>query len=230
MDPESTPPNDASEQGGNAGDDGARGGASSDADAFAAERTALEAKARDQQSRADKAQAELDRLKAQIAEQQAPAPTDNPEPAPVIDLAQVRREALAGSLTAQEMAATVPTLKDAFPEADPAIYQRLVEFESVESLRAAVEASHSKRKADADALREKVEAEVRQDFAEKYGIEAELRAPEPDAKPGDGEPTLEQLNAMSIPELQALEAKSPGITRRISGVPERGGWGGGWSG
>ena len=228
---ESNPPTDASEgnQGGagapDAGSagDGAQGGASSTADAFAAERAALEARARDQQSRADKAEADRQRLEARIAELEKPAPTENSEAAP-LTAEQIRRETFA----AQQIVMAAPTLKDEFTEADPAIFgERLVEFESVEALRAAAEASHSKRKAEADALREKVEAEVRKEFAEKHGIELELGPPEPTDSTPTGDPTLDQLNKMSQDELDALEKARPGVISRVSGAPA---WGGGWNG
>ena len=227
MDPETTPPTDSSAGNqppadagdagsGNAGD---QGGASSTAEQFAAERSALQSEARRYQSEADKAKADRDRLQAQLDALENPAPTD--EPTPGLTLEQVR----AASFAAQRIIAAEASLREQYPSADASIYDRIDQFESVEALSAAVEASHSRKESEAKALRDKIEDEVRREFAEKHGIE--LGPPEPVDSTPTGDPTVEQLGRMTQPELDALEKARPGLIAKVMGLPDMGT---GWSG
>jgi len=119
-------------------------------------------------------------------------------------------------------------LREEFPEADKTIFSRIEDFDSVEALRAAVETSHLKAKSEKDKMREEVTAEVLKDVGDKYGLELTPADP-PSGETGSGDPTVEQLNAMSQVQLDALEAKNPGIIARVTGLDqfEGGGWSGG---
>ena len=131
--------------------------------------------------------------------------------------------------TANQLLRAETPLKTEFPLADTAIFDRIDEFDSVEALRARVEASHLKNKKYEDEVREKVTAEVLADVQEKHGIE--LTPKEPGEPAVSGDPTVEELSAMSQVQLDALEAKSPGIVARVTGLDqyEGGGWSGGGS-
>lgn len=169
------------------------------------------ARARSFQAAADKANAELAALRAS-----APKPADGTGGGTGaadggLDLQSLRNSLLGDVMGATRIAQAVPTLQQQFPKADPAIYDRLADFGSVDALRVAIEDSH-RRVSDILASDLKAqEDKLRAEFASKIGAGGGAAG----GVVPDGEPTLEQLNAMSTSELHALEQKTPGITRRI---------------
>lgn len=183
------------------GNEGSGGGSQTDAGALAAERDAAVQRARDEQARADRLQAEL-----AAREPAKPAATATPAPLTMEGLTAElnRRDEIAGASAA---------LRTEFPDADPSVFTATA-YANAEQLRAAVEDSDRATKASKQALRAEVDAEVRARYAEQYGPLNETTPP--DAGGGTtGDPTPEQLRGMSLDEMDALEAKSPGAINRI---------------
>lgn len=184
-------------------------GGSSTADSFAAEREQLETRARGFQStadrekqRADAAEAELTKLRggAEGAEADAPQP---------LTLEQMRAE----MRRMGEVQNAVPGLREQFKNADPAILARADSFDTVEALGEALKASHEAATSVIDAAVAEREAALRAQYVEKYG---ELPAPPSSDGTTAGEVTLEQLNRMSMAEMDQLEQDHPGIIERIN--------------
>jgi hypothetical protein len=201
------------------GNSGAEGGATSTADSFAAERERLTAQARAHQARADKAEQDRKDLEARLAKlEKNESESSDPPKAPTLE--EVQQAARSASLTANALLRAEAPLLTEFPDADKGIFDRLDQFDSVEALRAAVETSHLKTKSQKDAMREEITAEVLKDVQEKHGIE--LTPKDPATPVSSGDPTIEELNAMSQVQLDALEAKNPGITARVTGLDSLG--------
>lgn len=188
-------------------DGGAGGTGSSDSSEKLRE---AEARARSFQSEADKARKQIAELEARLkgkdeSGDETPAPTGLTEE-------QVRQVMRREAARTRELADAVETAKAEYPNADPST---LVadKYESAEEMLEAVKASHETLTAHIDARVKAEEERVRKLYAEKYG---ELPAP-PDPKQGDGggDPTLAQLSAMSIPQLEELERRSPGVIERV---------------
>lgn len=107
------------------------------------------------------------------------------------------------------------TVKSEFPHADPSLFEpeRMSQFSSPEAFRQAVADSHQRMAAILEAGWKEREERLRAELAEKYGDaggDAGGGAP-----PAGGDPTPAQLMAMSDADLDALEAKNPGIVERI---------------
>ena len=191
------------------GNSGDSGGTTSAADSFAEERERLTAQARSFQARADKAEQDRKDLEAQL---KAKDNDDSGSQPATLSPEQIRQEVF----TANQLLRAEAPLREEFPLADSGIFDRIDSFDSVEALRAAAEASHLKTKKVEDEMREKVTQEVMTDVQTRFGIE--LTPAEPATPVTQGDPTLEELNAMSQVQLDALEAKSPGLIARVAGL------------
>lgn len=194
--------------------DGDAGGTQT-ADSFAAEREKLEARARSFQGEADRAkqraeqaEAELKKLKDGASGGETPAALTAGEIA-----AQVRQEMRREAARSRELSAAAETAKSEYPDADSDILARVDEYDTAEEFLAAARASHESIGSHVDARLKAREEELRKRYAETYG---EL-PPLPDENTGSptGDPTLAQLNAMSITELDALEQADPGVIERV---------------
>jgi len=164
-----------------------------------------EARARSWQSRADKAERERDQLKAQL---DARATSTEPSQPATAGLSAADLHAALQVYSAAE------SVKSDFPEADSGLFSDLSQYGSVEALRAAAQRSHESRKAQKDAMRAEIEADIRSKYAEQYG---ELREEQP---PSGGEtptglPTIAQIRAMSLSEQTEFEKANPGVIRRV---------------
>lgn len=188
------------------------GGTENVADSFAAERERLEARARAEQGRADQNAAKVADLERRLAELESGAGAGQAEgeasPAtdPAVEALRGQVASLEKMLRAQTLAPIVESLKGEFEHADPSLFkmERATRFETPESLRAAVEASHNERKAFGEAYSESQLAALRKQYADQYGL---TLATPPAAGGGDtpaGDPTPEQLARMSIVELDEL--------------------------
>lgn len=197
---------DAAAAGGSA--DGGAGGAQAGADAFAAERESLAKQARDFQSRADREQARAEAAERRLAELSKPAGTPAASEAPagltMADL--IRYDQLKDAKT--ELAAK-------YPDANPDILARAVQFDSPEAFEASVERSHNANKA----MRERIEREAEERMRallEERGIKLDPNpAPPTGTTPPVGDPTPADLNRMTPEEWEELEAKSPGVIDRV---------------
>lgn len=170
----------------------------------------LEALKRDFQSTQDKTVARLEKM---LEDRLAPAPKDDTNDEPqALTPAEVDRRVAAAVFNAQQISASVGDLKTEFPLADASIYSDLTQFESAESLRAAVEGSHARTAALIAPAIEAKEKEIRQKYAERYG---DLGPEEPADTTPSGDPTIAQLNAMNQAQLDQLERDNPGVIDRV---------------
>lgn len=153
-------------------------------------------------------QSENDRLKNELAAARAAKEGDGQAPAPALTedriLALMRQE--------REMARAESSFKEQYKLADPELFERT--YPSVEAFEAAVKSSHERVSSLVNAGRSEQENALLARYREAYG---ELDATPPDSNGGTatGDPTFAQLEAMSLSELDALEAANPGVIDRV---------------
>lgn len=195
------------------GGKGGAGGTGDAAEQFAAEREALQREARVRQSEADKAKAEVARLQAELAAKDEGA-SGGETPTLGMTEEQARQVMRREMARARELADAVETAKKDYPDALPAVFAELDKYDSADDLLVAAKASHDQFADHRKAIAERVEAETRARYAERYG---ELPAPSTPEDEGGaaGEPTVAQLSAMTQAQLDALEARSPGLIARV---------------
>ncbi len=113
-------------------------------------------------------------------------------------------------------------LREQFGSADPALFDEAdTRFDSVEAFKAAIEQSHRSIEERVTAATTAAEEALRARYAERYGP-LEIDAPGAEAPAGgDGLPTIAQLQAMSMSELDAFEAQHPGVIDRIIATASR---------
>lgn len=114
-----------------------------------------------------------------------------------------------------QMNSTAEALKGEFGFADADIFQSARDFDSPEALRAAVENSHKRVQTHVEAAREDERNRILAEVEAKHGIRLAPAPASSDAQAPAGDPTLEQLGAMSQAELDAEEAKNPGVIDRV---------------
>lgn len=189
------------------------GGTESAADTFAAERERLEARARAEQGRADQNAARAAELERQLAEARGAAggAEDEGEASPKADPAVEALTAEVKSLQrairwTNELSPLVESLKGEFGHADPSLFtrERASRFDTPESLRAAIEASHEERKTFGESYAEGQLAALRQQYAEQFGLTLATPPANGGGDAPSGDPTPEQLARMSIAELDEL--------------------------
>jgi hypothetical protein len=164
-----------------------------------AERERLESTNRTLQAAKDRAEAENARLKAQLE-----GKGDGGEPKS--ESAMTSDDFLALLDRRDTLLQTASSLKEQFPLADPSLFSKATSYESPEALRVAVEESHGAKQAEKDAVRASVEAEVRAQYAEKFG-ELPASPPDDDGGSGAGALTPEQARGMSFSEIDAFVAE-----------------------
>ena len=154
---------------------------------------------------------EVDRLNAAAAA----APASTAPAAPGSDQEAFRKSLLQEVYGANLMSQASVALKSEFPDADPALFalERLSQFGSPEAFRFAVEDSHKRVAAILAERMTAIEAKVREEMATKFGDGGAGPAGTPPAPGAD--PTPAQMAAMSVPDLNALEAASPGVVDRV---------------
>ena len=188
---------------------GSTSGSQPDADTFAAERSQLDLRVRQEQSRADRAEAELARLRA--AQTPGDAPTTDGTAG--LTLADIRAE----MLRTQAIAEALPGLREQFKYADAAIFARAHEFDSAEALAAAAEDSH---KSVEERIQPAVEArltELREQYAARFGPLTEDIAP-PGGESSSvipGMPSAEELNRMSFSEYREFAEANPEYVKSL---------------
>lgn len=124
---------------------------------------------------------------------------------------------------AQALANEASALRTEFPHADPGLFapDRLASFNSPEALRVAAESSHKRVQDTLDAGFKAKEQEMLQDFAKKYGVDLGAGPQGGTEGGGGGDPTAQQLNQMSMAELDALEKENPGVVQRVLKAAQR---------
>lgn len=197
---------------GGAGGDGGAGGTAA-ADAFAAEKSRLEALARDRQSAADKAAAEAARLKAELDAIKGASGGETPALTPEAVQEQVRQVMRQEQARSRELASAATIAKEQYPNALRSVVE--ADYESAEEMLEAVRSSHETITSQIEETLKAREEELRQRYAERLG---ELPAPVEATTEGStstGDPTIEQLSAMTTDQLDALDKEHPGLIDRV---------------
>ncbi len=114
-----------------------------------------------------------------------------------------------------QMYASVESIKQAYPEANAALFADLSQYGNAEALKVAAARSHEARVAEKDALRKEVDAELRAAYAETLGELPNLDGPPEGGDKPEGMPTIAQLAKMSFSERAAFEDANPGATKKI---------------
>jgi len=198
--------------------DGATGGTQTGADTFAAERLELQASARSFQSAKDRAEARSIELQARL-DAVAAASAEGSDAGSPVSVAQMDPDALLASLEARfEMRASLKdaatALKAEYAHADPSLLARAGEFDSVESLTAAIKSSHEAVAAVVKTAVVAREAELKAEITEKYGFSFAVAPTDAGPAPA-GDPTIHQIAAMSIQEQREFSVANPGVIARI---------------
>jgi hypothetical protein len=125
-----------------------------------------------------------------------------------------RQSVLTDVLRAQNMVSGVERARADFPHADPTLFtpERIAQFGSVESFRFAAEESHRRVASILESERAAIEAQVREELGLQGGGAG---GPQGDTPAQGGDPTPEQLAAMTMGEWDDLERDSPGIIERV---------------
>lgn len=154
---------------------------------------------------------ELDKVRAAQTVQPIPSTTDDAGS----DLAAFKKSLLQDVYGANLMSQASIALKSEFPDADPSLFgsEKLSQFGSPEALRFAVEDSHNRVAAILAERSAAIEAKVREEMASKFG-DGGAGAAGSTSAPG-ADPTPAQLAAMSVGEMNALEAQNPGVMDRV---------------
>ena len=196
-------------------DDGGASGTGLTVEQLTAERDQLQAEARRHQAERDRATAEATRLRAELAKgtssDETPA-SDKPLTAAQI-AEQVRTAMRQEASRSRDLALAAETARKEYPNALASIVQNPEEFDSPEELLETARASHESLTAFISEKTAAAEKELRDRYEAVHGP-----LPEPASADGpapSGDPTVQQLSEMSIAQLDALEAKEPGIIDRI---------------
>jgi len=166
-----------------------------------------------EQARSRAFQAEKDRLAAQLAAASPPPPPGEPKTDLGFDPDEFRRSLMRDVTGAARLVRLAETLRGQYPDADSGLFDRSHEFASPEAFQLAVMESHDRVASVRGDEREKTEARIRAEFAAKgFGPPS---PPTGGTTPKDGDPTPEALARMTNAEWDALEAKSPGLIKRV---------------
>lgn len=196
--------------------DGTGGGTQTGADTFAAEREQFESRVRSFQGEKDRAEARANGLQAELdALKSGNGGDGGGTPAPVFDADLIVSNLEERLVRRQELSTAASTLKSEFDLADPALFdpKKVAEFASVEAFKEAVESSHRVTASLVDARVATRESALRTEFAEKYGIT--LPPPASTGEAPSGDPTVDQIVAMSFSEKARYEAEHPGVMARV---------------
>jgi hypothetical protein len=169
------------------------------------------------QSELDKAQATARNLQSERDQLRSKLAAATPETPATPDAVADTATQIAAMERRMELREAKLTFKsdDAFKDADPSIFARAVEFDSVEAFQAALEDSVASRKTARDAMRAEVDAEVRAAYVAQYG---ELAATPPTTDgvvPAEGAMTLARLSALPQSEFEAYVTKNPDEYARL---------------
>jgi hypothetical protein len=166
-----------------------------------------------EQARTRAFQAEADKAKAELAAAK-PGDAGGEAGGSGFDPDKFRRELLQDVVGVTQLTQAAVTLKEKYPHADPALFGQLDEFGSVDALRVAVEDSHNRVATAITASGADIEAKVRAEYEEKFGKLAGTPSTGASAQQA-GDPTVAQLNAMSVQEMNEIEKKDPGVIDRV---------------
>lgn len=140
--------------------------------------------------------------------------TDDGESGSTFDPDSFRQSVLSDVLRAQNLASGVERARADFPHADPTLFtpERVAQFGSVESFRFAAQESHSRVASILDSERAAIETKVREELGLQGGGAG---GPQGDAPTVGGDPTADQLAAMTMEQWDELERTSPGVIARV---------------
>lgn len=182
--------------------EGAASTSQAGADTFATERDSYEAERRQLQSQRDRLRAEIDEMEK--TKRSAAKTEDAPA---ALTAEQIRREMQSTLLRTQELSEAKTSLRERYPDADPAIFARAFEFESVEDFAVAAERSHNSTSVLVNARLEAKEKELRERYEKAYGPLKETPVDQGGGGPVGAVPTVQQLADMSFAEYAAAEDK-----------------------
>ena len=175
-----------------------------------------------EQARARTFQAEKDRLDAELARLKSAPPTPTPsagaDDLKGFDPAAFSQDVLNRVYMATALSSAAVSLKSEFPNADPAIFspEKLSQYGSVDALRIAAEADHV-RVTNLSASRDaEIEARVRAEMVAAYGQEPPTGPSGAGAPAPGGDPTPQQLAAMSFDEFARFDRENPGVADRVT--------------
>lgn len=189
-----------------ASSDGGSGGTQGASDGGVA---AFEARIARQEATIRQLQADRDRAVAQLAKGGESGSGQSFDPDVVVASLEERFEKRATMKeAAMEFAAS-----DKFKYADKAILKRAVEFDSPEALEAALEASHRSTASVIEAAVQEERAAFLKEVEEKYGVRVAPAGEKSEEKSAD--PTIEQIEAMSLEQMGEFESKNPGVIARV---------------
>lgn len=159
-------------------------------------------------------------LRQELARAKAAAPTAKPgteDTTSGFDPDAFRQALLRDVSGVISLTQTAASAKAEFPNADPALFEpsRIAQFSSPEAYRLAVEDSHRRVAAILDAGWQEREAKLREELAGRIG-DAGANAGGTGTVPAGGDPTPQQLAAMDMREIEALEAQNPGVLQRVA--------------
>jgi hypothetical protein len=108
-------------------------------------------------------------------------------------------------------------LRAAYPHADPALFspERLSSYRSPDSFEFEVAESHRRVDSILVTQTKAIEERIREELAKQFPGAAGGLGPAGATPPPGGDPTVEQLQAMSMEEWDDLEARNPGVIERV---------------
>lgn len=167
---------------------------------------------RNLQSERDRLRAERDSLTAAASSGSGDGAGSSGE----FDPDAFRRSLMQDVLGATALQTAAVAIRQEFPHADPSLFtgERLAGFGSPDALRLAAQADHLRVAAQVEAAVEAREAALRAEMEAKYGSGAGS-ANGGGESGGTGDPTPQQVAAMSLDELDALEKSNPGVLDRV---------------
>jgi len=177
-----------------------------------------EAELERERQRARTFQGELDRVKAELAKATAtPAKPDSGKDDPGFDPAKFSQDMLSNVYKAQMLVASSTTIQAEFPKADPSLFspEKLAQYGSVDALRIAAEADHNRVVSTTASDVEEALKKQRAELVAAYGAEPPGGATGTGTTGAAGDPSVEQLAAMSMDELAVFEKAHPGAADRI---------------
>lgn len=112
-----------------------------------------------------------------------------------------------------EMREAANSLRDEFGYADGDLFKRAHEFQDVDALRAALQASHGRVAGEVERAVAEREASLRAEMSQKYGVRFET--PVDGGQAPSADPSVDQIRAMSIHEQIAFDQANPGVIDRV---------------
>jgi len=196
------------------GGDGGTGGSADAGSLAAGDGSAWEARAREWQGKHDRLASELNQVRADLDGIRGTG-VGEPDANGVIEFdPDVFAARLEERWTKRsELRDAAAALRGEFGYADDDIFAYAQEFDSVDALRAAAEASHARTQARVDSAVAEREAALRAEVTQKYGVRFDT--PVTGGQSPSGDPSIADIQAMSLREQIVFEDENPGVIDRV---------------